>query len=759
MTGLRIIAAMALLVAAAAAADPMIANGSTLTGAVLQPVSPSTIVIIVLENAGVNQTYGSSCGSYNDEANCTYITSLANSGGFAEDYSGVAHSSLPNYLTLLTGANYSVSPWISTGCGPGPRFVTSFGPQCGNLNATTIIDQMQPPLNWTAYVEDYISSGGCFANAHGVGRVDPVTGRTEYDQHHVPFLYFASIAGTYKTTGVGRGDGPGCEHIVNANPNYTGYIGNSNGGLPTTLLADLNTTTPPNLAWLAPNNCNNGHDDCITPPYNSTCTAATNRDCVTEQDTYLSMVVPKILASRAFQTGSAALMITEDEGNHCPSGQTFPTCTDQVATIWAGSAVRQSHSSNAAYSQYSLVGTLEALWSLPQTLAPSDSNMDLASFQVPAHSVTTPYAPMSEFLKARPSIITGAPSTVTLGGGLNVTDNATLTGGYSPPTGTITYSLYNDSSCTNQVFVSTEPVGTPSAGFTPTSPGNYNWIVVYNGDSNNLAVNTGCGEPVTVLRATPNLTSSLSPSSTITVGQSVIDQANVSGGFHPTGNVTYSLYSDQACTLRVYSSTVPLGSQSGTFTPITWGTYEWTVNYTGDIDNNPVSTSCGSEPLTVTDFNVTASPAFLSILLGSNSTSTIRVTSLGGFSGNVTLTTIMSPSGPVATLDPLSVLLVANSNSSLVTINVPSIVTPGNYTLTINATSGTLVYITSVTIMVPVPSGSVGGQVLQVDKLRLIMQFVPEGLAILITLASAVVVARTSTVSGSRFRRRTAPEM
>jgi hypothetical protein len=728
MIRLRTMVAMALLVAAAAT-GPMIVKGSSPTGAIPQPVSPSTIVIIVLENAGLDQTYGSSCGSYNDGANCTYITNLANSGGFAENYSGVAHSSLPNYLTLLSGANYSISPWISTGCGPGPRFVTSFGPQCGNLNATTIIDQIQPGFTWKAYVEDYILSGGCFANAHGVGRVDPVTGMTEYEQHHVPFLYFASIAGTYKTTGLGRGNGPGCENIVNANGNYTGYIGNSNGGLPTALLADLNSTTPPNLAWLAPNDCNNGHDDCITPPYNSSCTAATDRDCVTEQDTYLSMVVPKILGSRAFQTGPAALMITEDEGNHCPSGQTFPTCTDQVATIWAGSAVRQSYASKVAYSQYSLAGTLEALWSLPETLAPSDSNMDIASFQVPAHSVTTPYPPMLEFFKAKPSINTVAPSPVTLGSGQNVTDNATLTGGYTP-TGTITYSLYNDSSCTNMVFASTQPVGTPSAGFTPTSPGNYSWIIVYNGDSNNIAVSTGCGEPVTVQRATPNLSSSVSPSSTITASQSVTDQAVLWGGFHPTGNVTYSLYSDQACTLRVYSSTVHLGTQSGTFTPSNWGTYEWTANYTGDIDDNPVSTSCGSEPLTVTDFNVTASPASLSVPLGSNSTSTITLTSLGGFTGNIELTasisnpTVIFTTGGEGGGHPLEMLpmscglnfslslpvvsLVDNGTAqSILTVSAPPCVSSGIYLLIVNASQNGLSHSLQLTITVPAsdPSG------------------------------------------------------
>src|SRR3989442_5269468 len=61
------------------------------------PTSPyfDYVVVIVMENKNLNQTYGDSC-----VGNCSYITQLANAYGLAGNYSGVAHRSLPNYLTL-----------------------------------------------------------------------------------------------------------------------------------------------------------------------------------------------------------------------------------------------------------------------------------------------------------------------------------------------------------------------------------------------------------------------------------------------------------------------------------------------------------------------------------------------------------------------------------------------------------------------------------------------------------------------------------
>src|SRR6266568_1579194 len=97
------------------------------------PKNPSSpyfdyIVVIILENKNLNQAYGASC-----YGNCSYITQLADSYGLAENYSGVAHGSLPNYLTLTSGANYSYSPWTYNCYG----YVQTNG--C-SVNAPNVID-------------------------------------------------------------------------------------------------------------------------------------------------------------------------------------------------------------------------------------------------------------------------------------------------------------------------------------------------------------------------------------------------------------------------------------------------------------------------------------------------------------------------------------------------------------------------------------------------------------------------------------------
>ena len=83
-----------------------------------------------------------------------------------------------------------------------------------------------------------------------------------------------------------------------------------------------------------------------------------------------------------------------------------------------------------------------------------------------------------------------------------------------------------------------------SAGYTATATGTDYWVATYNGDSNNIAVTSGTAlEPVSVTPATPAINTSQQPASAI-VGTSIADKATVSGGYNPTGTVTFNLYSN-----------------------------------------------------------------------------------------------------------------------------------------------------------------------------------------------------------------------
>ena len=165
---------------------------------------------------------------------------------------------------------------------------------------------------------------------------------------------------------------------------------------------------------------------------------------------------------------------------------------------------------------------------------------------------------------ASPGMTTKAsPATATVGVAVStLTDTATLTGGDSP-TGTVTFGLYTDNTCTMAVMPAvggTVALGGTSAtettSWTPPSPGTYYWLATYNGDANN-SVNTSCGgsdpnEQITVNTASPGMTTQASPTSaTVGVGITVTDTATLTGGDSPSGTVTFGLYTDTTCTTAV----------------------------------------------------------------------------------------------------------------------------------------------------------------------------------------------------------------
>src|SRR5271166_3314578 len=131
--------------------------------------------------------------------------------------------------------------------------------------------------------------------------------------------------------------------------------------------------------------------------------------------------------------------------------------------------------------------------------------------------------------------------------GSSIADMATVSGGNNP-TGTVTFSLYNNPNATGApLFTDTEPLsgGTAtSTGYTTTATGTDFWVVTYNGDSNNSSVASGTAlEPVTITTASPTINTTQQPASA-TVGNSIADKATVSGGDNPTGTVTFSLYNN-----------------------------------------------------------------------------------------------------------------------------------------------------------------------------------------------------------------------
>ncbi len=106
------------------------------------------------------------------------------------------------------------------------------------------------------------------------------------------------------------------------------------------------------------------------------------------------------------------------------------------------------------------------------------------------------------------------------------------------------------------------------------------------------------------------------------------------------------------------------------------------------------------------DFSIAASPGSQTVTAGNGTSYTATVTALNGFSGSVALTASGVPSGANASFNPASV---TGSGPSTLSLTTSSSTPPGNYTVTVTGTSGSLAHSTTVTLVVnppPVPDFS-----------------------------------------------------
>jgi hypothetical protein len=110
------------------------------------------------------------------------------------------------------------------------------------------------------------------------------------------------------------------------------------------------------------------------------------------------------------------------------------------------------------------------------------------------------------------------------------------------------------------------------------------------------------------------------------------------------------------------------------------------------------------------DFSISATPTSMSLTPGSSQTAIIAIQSVYNFTGTVNLavsvapadaSASLSPAEPTASLSPTSVTVAGNgSNTSTLSVSTSILTTPGTYTVTVKASSGTLSHSTTVTIAV-----------------------------------------------------------
>jgi hypothetical protein len=302
------------------------------------------VVIIMMENHNINNTYGKSVlpNSWSSSSqtclgNCTYYNLLANSNGLAEEYTSDAINgcSLGCYIAITSGYGNT-----SQACNGGPSGGCL-------LQIPNIVDRLESAhLSWKAYMEDYPTLFGCDSGFSG-----------NYEPNHNPFIYYADIQNNMTR----------CSHIVRANS----QVPQNSTCWPTAVenddlfINDLNSvSTASNYSFLTPNRIDDNHD----------C------NDVSVGNAWLNKIIPQILGSAVFTTKRAALFITFDEPG-CTNPPNQPSCPPSISelySVWASNpahaTTKTSFKSVNPYTHYNALRTIEYNWNLPPFIASTDGS-------------------------------------------------------------------------------------------------------------------------------------------------------------------------------------------------------------------------------------------------------------------------------------------------------------------------------------------------------------------------------------------------
>jgi hypothetical protein len=120
------------------------------------------------------------------------------------------------------------------------------------------------------------------------------------------------------------------------------------------------------------------------------------------------------------------------------------------------------------------------------------------------------------------------------------------------------------------------------------------------------------------------------------------------------------------------------------------------TTYTIQLEFSNAANNCVLPPAASTpNFTLSASPASLTVKQGNSGSSTITVSSSGGFTGSVALSVSGLPAGVTASFGTNP-----TTSNSVLTLTASSTAATGNATITITGTSGSLVHTTTLTLAV-----------------------------------------------------------
>ena len=265
--------------------------------------------------------------------------------------------------------------------------------------------------------------------------------------------------------------------------------------------------------------------------------------------------------------------------------------------------------------------------------------------------------------------VTTSPTTPVVGGTVTLTATVTPASGSTAPTGTVTFTI--DGTVGSPITITNNTATTTT---TFSTGGTHTITAVYSGDTNYFAstsaadtftvatpgtaasttTNVTAGATTVALYSSVTLTATVSSTTagtvagtvTFTNGGATLGSATVNPGASGTGTAT----------LAVSSATPTLGFTAGTDT-IT-ATYSGSSLYTA---------SSGSIPITVTNPGIGLAVANMTIpstSAGASGTSTITLTSTGGYAGTVNLTATAPTLNASYALGATSLALTSNGTAS-----------------------------------------------------------------------------------------------
>ncbi len=342
-------AAAALVVAAAATVSMFTGSNSTASTAVRPPYVPAIkhVFVVNIENKGYDATWGPSSAA-------PYLSqTLRSAGVLLNSYYGTAHNSQPNYVAQISGQGPNLQ--MQGDCQLYSQFVQLATVAPGQAVGTGCVFPASVPslpsqlsaagLTWKGYMEDM----GTPCRHPALNSQDTTQSAKVGDQYavrHNPFMYFGAITSSATCAA----------HVVDLSA----------------LTSDLaSVSTTPNLSYITPNLCDDGHDSpCVDGRPGG----------LASVDAWMKTWIPKILNSPAYKT-DGMLVITADEADSptsdasacCGEGPSPNALLPGIVGLGGGrvGALVLSHWTGAGtwsttpYNHYSLLASLEDIFGLP----------------------------------------------------------------------------------------------------------------------------------------------------------------------------------------------------------------------------------------------------------------------------------------------------------------------------------------------------------------------------------------------------------